>query len=94
MFTVLLLTVLFVILLLVASTWGKCEGRGGMIRGCVSVQRVGAGALGAGAVGAVSQLGGESGVSVIVISGNRSVGTSSRCSINKTWNESKTRPEV
>jgi len=65
-----------------------------MIGGCVGVQRVRVGALGAGAVDAVSQLGGESGVSVIIVSRDRSVGTSSRCLINETWNELKIHPEV
>ena len=48
-------------------------------------------ALDAGGFDAVSQLGGESGVDVIVVPGSKSVGSSSRCSRNDTWKESKIR---
>jgi len=58
------------------------------------VQRGGAGGTVEGGVEAVSQLGGESGVKVIVVPGSKEAGTSSRCSINETWNESKTRPDL
>jgi len=57
------------------------------------VQGVGEGTLGAVGVDAVSQLGGESGDRVSVMPGKRSVGSSSGCSRNDTWNESKMRPD-
>jgi len=43
---------------------------------------------------AVSQLGSESGTSLIVVPGSRSDGASSRCSRNKTWNKLNMHPEV
>ena len=43
---------------------------------------------------AVSQLGSKSSVRVIIVPGSKSAGTLSRCSINETWNELKTCPEV
>ena len=51
------------------------------------------GGLGIGGVEATSQLGGESGVSMIVIPGDRSVGISSRCSMKEMWKELKILPE-
>ena len=42
----------------------------------------------------MSQLGGMSDASAIVVPGSRSDGVSSRCSRNETWNELKMRPEA
>ena len=106
LFVVLVLLSLFVLLVVeVALVFWELEGAEGgligalsgggegMMGGYVGVQRSIAGG-GGGRVAVDSQLGGESGFKEIVVPGRRSVGCSSRCSMNVTWKESKIRPET
>ena len=61
--------------------------------GYVRVHRLWVGGFRIGGVEATSQLSGESGVSVIVVLGDKSAGILSRCSMKETWKESKIHPK-